>query len=217
MSISGNRGRFATAEAFPVYWWHHRTLLSSSDRPTANMSSLLGRVVCWSEQITNWFNFNWSIAVNWAFRYGSWGQRPVPVAARSKAWVYGRSPAEIVGSNPTGGHGCLSVANVLCCQVEVSATSWSLVQRSPTNCGASLCVIQTSWIIKPWPIGGYRTKNKQRRTDTHMCMKIYYKPRVPATCLDHPQTGVSQRKNTSRYYSSLLTNAQIWNDELRRG
>ena len=28
---------------------------------------------------------------------------PVPVAARSKALVYGRSPAKIVGSNPTGG------------------------------------------------------------------------------------------------------------------
>ena len=28
---------------------------------------------------------------------------PVPVAARSKAQVFGRSPAEIVGSNPTGG------------------------------------------------------------------------------------------------------------------
>ena len=28
---------------------------------------------------------------------------PVPVAARSKAWVYGRSPAEIVSSNPTQG------------------------------------------------------------------------------------------------------------------
>jgi len=28
---------------------------------------------------------------------------PVPVAARSKAWVCGRSPVEIVGSNPTGG------------------------------------------------------------------------------------------------------------------
>ena len=26
---------------------------------------------------------------------------PVPVAARSKAWVCGSSPAEIVGSNPT--------------------------------------------------------------------------------------------------------------------
>ena len=28
---------------------------------------------------------------------------PVPVAARSKASVYGCSPAEIVGLNPTGG------------------------------------------------------------------------------------------------------------------
>ena len=28
---------------------------------------------------------------------------PVPMAARSKALVCGRSPAEIVGSNPTGG------------------------------------------------------------------------------------------------------------------
>jgi len=27
----------------------------------------------------------------------------VPVAARSKAWVCGRSPGEIVGPNPTGG------------------------------------------------------------------------------------------------------------------
>jgi len=28
---------------------------------------------------------------------------PIPVAARSKAWVCGRLLAEIVGSNPTGG------------------------------------------------------------------------------------------------------------------
>ena len=28
---------------------------------------------------------------------------PVPVATRSEAWVCGRSPADIVGSNPTGG------------------------------------------------------------------------------------------------------------------
>ena len=47
---------------------------------------------------------------------------PVPVAARSKASVYGRSAAEIVGSNPTGDHVCLSVVTVVCCQVEVSAT-----------------------------------------------------------------------------------------------
>ena len=39
------------------------------------------------------------------------------------------------------GHGYLSVVSVVCCQVEVSATSWSLVQRSPSDCAASLCVI----------------------------------------------------------------------------
>jgi len=35
----------------------------------------------------------------------------------------------------------LSVVSVVCCQVEVSATSLSLVQRSPNDCGASLGVI----------------------------------------------------------------------------
>ena len=39
------------------------------------------------------------------------------------------------------GHGCLSVVSLVCCQVEVSATSLLLIQRIPTDCGASLCVI----------------------------------------------------------------------------
>ena len=39
------------------------------------------------------------------------------------------------------GHGYLSVVSVVCCQVEVSATSRSLVQWSHTDCAASLCVI----------------------------------------------------------------------------
>jgi len=43
---------------------------------------------------------------------------PVPVAARSEASVCGRSLAGIVSSNPTGGHGCLSVVSVVCCEVE---------------------------------------------------------------------------------------------------
>jgi hypothetical protein len=35
----------------------------------------------------------------------------------------------------------LSVVSVVCCQVEVSAMDWLLVQRSPTDCGVWLCVI----------------------------------------------------------------------------
>jgi hypothetical protein len=66
---------------------------------------------------------------------------PIPVAEQSKVWDCSRSPAGITSSNPTGGMD-VCVLWVLCvCQVEVSATGWSLVQRSPTDCGASLCVI----------------------------------------------------------------------------
>jgi hypothetical protein len=60
----------------------------------------------------------------------------IPVAVRSKAWVYGSSLTRIVGSNPTGGID-VCLVSVVCCQVEVSATGWSLVQRSPAECGVS--------------------------------------------------------------------------------
>ena len=59
---------------------------------------------------------------------------PVPVAARSKAWVCGRSPAEVLGSNPTG-------AWISVCRESCVLSGRGLVQRSPTECGASLCVI----------------------------------------------------------------------------
>jgi len=36
----------------------------------------------------------------------------------------------------------VSVVIVVCCQVEVSAMDLSLIQRSPTDCGAPLCVIK---------------------------------------------------------------------------
>jgi len=51
-----------------------------------------------------------------------------PVATRSKAWVSGRC-----GFESRRRHGCLSLVNVVFCQVEVSATDRSLVQRSPTD------------------------------------------------------------------------------------
>jgi hypothetical protein len=46
---------------------------------------------------------------------------------------------------PPWGHGYLSLVSVVCCQAEISATSWSLVQRSPTECGVSnVCDRETS-------------------------------------------------------------------------
>jgi hypothetical protein len=48
-------------------------------------------------------------------------------------------------------HGCLSLVSVVCCQVEVSATGRSLVQRSPTDCGVSEWNVETSTRRRPWP------------------------------------------------------------------
>jgi len=70
----------------------------------------------------------------------------MPVDIHGKIWHFkfliqtvagpsGLSPAEIVHSNPTGGMDvCLSVVSVVCCQVKVSGSSWSLVRKSPTYC-----------------------------------------------------------------------------------
>jgi hypothetical protein len=62
---------------------------------------------------------------------------------------------------------------VVCCQVEVSATGWSLVQRSPTGCGASFCVIEKplEW-GGPAPLGAV-TPNKKKFI--HVCCQTLMK------------------------------------------
>jgi hypothetical protein len=62
---------------------------------------------------------------------------PIPVAARSQTWVFGRSLCWDCGFKSRRGHGCLSLMIVVCCQGEVSASGWTLVQRSPTACRVS--------------------------------------------------------------------------------
>ena len=57
----------------------------------------------------------------------------------------GSNPAEAVGFLRVNKNLSMSEGmDVVCCQVEVSATKCSLVQRSPTDCGASLSVIYKS-------------------------------------------------------------------------
>ena len=68
---------------------------------------------------------------------------PIPLTMRSKAWVCGLWVAGIAGSNLAGA-GCLSRVSVVSCQVGVSATGRSLVQRSPTDFGVSWCDLETS-------------------------------------------------------------------------
>jgi hypothetical protein len=51
---------------------------------------------------------------------------PIPMAVRSKAWVCGRSLAEIVGSNPAGGNACLSFE---CCVLSGRCLCEELITR----------------------------------------------------------------------------------------
>jgi hypothetical protein len=106
---------------------------------------------------------------------------PIPVAVRYKAWVCGRSLTGIAGSNPTGGHGCLSVVSVVCCQVEVSATGWSLVRRSPTECGVSqMCVIvKPQKMRRPRPPRGCRAIGKKKIYMRYVWSKLFYPSSSP--------------------------------------
>jgi hypothetical protein len=68
------------------------------------------------------------------------------VPPRSRAWVYDRLLAGIACLVPSGRHGCPSFeCRVVWCQIKVSATDRSLIQRSPTECGVSERDWETSY------------------------------------------------------------------------
>jgi hypothetical protein len=68
------------------------------------------------------------------------------------------------GLESHGGHGSLSLVSAVCCQVEVSASDWSRVQRSPTECGVS-----NSVIVKPRKMRWPRPPRGCRATEIKMC------------------------------------------------
>ena len=66
-------------------------------------------------------------------------------------------------------HGCPSVVSVVCCQVEVTATSWSPVQRSLAERGVSEYDREASIMRKPWLTVGCCSigKNTSNYFDEH--------------------------------------------------
>jgi hypothetical protein len=86
----------------------------------------------------------------WGFRDFN-GAIATDPSGRAKVWACGRSLDGIVGSNPASVHGCLSLVSDVFCQVEVSASRLSLLQRSPTKCGVSEWDHESSTLRRPWP------------------------------------------------------------------
>jgi hypothetical protein len=85
----------------------------------------------------------------------------VPMAVQSKAWVCGCLPAEIVGSNPTGGMDvCLlwvllgrGLCDELITYPEESYQLWCVV----------VCDLETSRMRRPWPTLGRSATAKKKK------------------------------------------------------
>jgi len=72
----------------------------------------------------------------------------------------------------------MSVVSVVCCQVEVSASGWSrwsLVQRSPTDCGVSECDREDSIMRRSWPTGGcYAMGEKEKSPQSEVITPVVH-------------------------------------------
>ena len=85
----------------------------------------------------------------------------------------GSAAARLLGLRvriPLGAWMC--VVSVVCYQVEVAASGWSLVQRSPTECGVSECDRGSAKLMRPWPTGGLSFHEK--KCNVFFCCVAYY-------------------------------------------
>jgi hypothetical protein len=105
------------------------------------------------------------------------------------SFVTGRSLAGIAGSNPADGtEVCLLW--VLSCQVEVSATGWSLVQRSPTECDMSLCDLEAQewggpgpcWAVAPEKKLQYVPRGTRHKATRYAVFSCHFLP-LNSKCL----------------------------------
>ena len=77
-------------------------------------------------------------------------------------------------------HGGLSLMNIVCCQVQVSASGWSPFQRSLIECGVSEGDREASTLQRPCPIRGCRNMGEkkvahEKFTQTHIFRRFAYK------------------------------------------
>jgi hypothetical protein len=97
-----------------------------------------------------------------------WSRRP-------RGMKHGSAAARLLGLwvRIPPGHGYLSLVIVVYCQEEVSASSWSLVQRSPTEWDVSECDGEAWTMRRPWPTRG---SCKKKQLDSQLILGIFRQP-----------------------------------------
>jgi hypothetical protein len=100
----------------------------------------------------------------------------------------------------------VSLVSVVCCQVEVSATSWSLVQRSPTESGVSISVIvKRRKMTRPRPPKGCRAIGKKNNLMTTPCnikLKV-----ILSEYSDYSSANHNSNSSVPSYYADLSCNS----------
>jgi hypothetical protein len=76
---------------------------------------------------------------------------------------------------------CLSVVSVVCCQVEVFATSWSLVQRSLTDCGVWFRNLVKEEAMAHWGLLHQKQTNNNILSSPQLSAFLHLLPNSPAT------------------------------------
>ena len=100
------------------------------------------------------------------------------MATRSKALVCGRSPAEIVGSNPTGGAGPWMLVCCECCVLSGRGLCDELITRPEESYRLRcvvVCDLETSGMRRPWPYEGCCARNRQtyvKAKQSYRCAKL---------------------------------------------
>jgi len=118
-----------------------------------------------------------------------------PVAARLRCGSAAARFLELrVRNPPGGGHGGLFLASVIGCEVEVSASSWSLFQRSPTECSVYECDREAPVMRRPWPNRCCRAMKKKnpKWVVSHCCV---YRLFAPPYCCSDSQWGRADLRN----------------------
>jgi hypothetical protein len=128
------------------------------------------------------------------------------------------------------GHECLTLWNVVCCQIQVSASGWSFVQRSPTECGVcvSLSVVKCKNNPLHLPPVGKRGQTENERKNgrqkkeiniqacncSRMCFNKFKKYRICTEVISSETTWIlkmgANSRNTHQSWRRLTENIRIF-------
>jgi hypothetical protein len=119
--------------------------------PSQNSCGKGQSLISCSPKCVEYCKFKRTDTVEFHFRYC---QQNLPKASFSlKLNKYRHIICRDCGFDSRWRHGCLSLVSVVCCQVDVTVSCWSLVQRNHTECGVSECDRKASIMRRPWPTG----------------------------------------------------------------